>query len=147
MAHGHRAELGCKPDAVAVEYQRRRSHRRGLVNVGIVVVAVAVMVVAVVVHRGSTRRLQELASSLTSVGYQETGPTHKGLIGNKKGIVDQLEKDELVGVDLFDRQARDLGPGLVRVVAVLEILGGHHQGSEKGASATINDAVRLTRRR
>lgn len=143
MAHDHRAELGCKPDAVAVEDQRRRSHRRSLVNIRIVAVAVAVvvMVVAVVVHRSSTRRVQELASGLASMGYQKAGPAHKGLIGDKKRVVDQLEKDELVGVDLFDRQARDLGPGLVRVVAVLEILGGHHQGSEKGSSATINDAV------
>jgi len=102
MAHDHRAELGCKPDAVAVEDQRRRSHRRSLVNIHIIAVAVVVMVVAVVVRRSGTRRVQELASSLASMGYQETGPAHKRLIGDKKRVVDQLEKDELVGVDLFD---------------------------------------------
>lgn len=71
-------------------------------NIHIVAVAVVVMVVAVVVHRSGTRRVQELASGLASMGYQETGPAHKGFIGDKKRVVDQLEKDELVGVDLFD---------------------------------------------
>lgn len=104
MGH-HRTELGRKPDVVAVEDQRRRSHRRGLVDVTRFAVVVVVLALVLVVHRpdsSTRRRVQELASSLATMGHQKAGPAHKGLIGDKERVVDQLEKDELVRVDLLD---------------------------------------------
>lgn len=91
--------------------------------------------------------VHELTSCLLSMGHQECRPPHEGIMGDKERVVNELQKDELIGVDLLDGQARDLGPGLVGVVAVLKIFGGNHQGSQESSAAAVNDPVGLTRRR
>jgi len=101
---------------------------------------------------GSKRRwlgcidgVHELTSCLLSMRHQERRPSHEGIMRDKERIVNELQKDELVGIDLLDGQARDLGPGLVGVIAVLEIFGSNHQGSQESSSTAVNDSVGLTR--
>lgn len=96
---------------------------------------------------GSIGRLHEPAGRFMSVRHQQGRPSNKCIVRHKERVVNELQKDELVGIDLLDRQSRDLGPSLVRIVAVLEVLGGDHQGRQKGPAAAVNDSIGLVGRR
>lgn len=55
--------------------------------------------------------------------------------------VDRQEESHLILVDLLDIEARDLAPGLCRVVPVLQILGSQNQSSKEHAAPTLETRV------
>ena len=69
---------------------------------------------------------------------QDITPSLEQCISNIQIILCNIEKNEFVGVDIFDREARDLGPRPIRVISVLQILGSDNDGSQKHTSTTSN---------
>ena len=76
------------------------------------------------------------------VVQQDITPSLEQCISNIQIILCNIEKDEFVGVDLLDREARDLGPCSIRVISVLQILGSDNDSSQKHTSTTTNRMLR-----
>ncbi len=55
-------------------------------------------------------------------------------------VVDGFEEGSLELAEILDGQARDLGPGAVRIGAILNKLGSDHDGGEEHASRASNQA-------
>jgi hypothetical protein len=73
--------------------------------------------------------------------FSEDGdPLLEDGLGDEETVINQLEEGDFVEVDLGDGETGDLGPGLVRVGAILLEFGGEDQGGEEHAS-TASDGL------
>lgn len=75
------------------------------------------------------------------MAMQQAEPTLEGRLANEEVIINKLKKRNLRGVDLSDGETSDLGPRLVTIVLILEILGCNHERGEEHTPAAVDKVI------